>query len=492
MIIKAQRVKRSIGVNALLNVIKQVLSILFPMITVYTATRALGTDNFGMVNYIKSIVSYFILLSGLGISTYAIREGAKCRDDRKQFNMFANQVFTINAFSTIISSFLLLIFLFITKITPSTKEFAIYLVFGTTMFLSFLGADWINSIYEDFFYLTVRYIFIYGIALFCLFLFVRTPETYLIYAILTVIATSGGNVLNILYIRKYAKLRLVPLSECKQHIHPIFILFSSTIASTIYISSDTTILGAIAGNNAVAIYTVASQIYIAIKHMTNAAVSVAIPRLSYFVGNEDVERFNALVTKIVNYALLFVCPCVVGLFELSDSAMVFMGDNDYLVGSVSLKILSVALFFAVLAYILSRCILIPSKKDKVYLIATIISALINIGLNFFFVPKLLYTGAAITTLISEIIVFAIFCVYSHRIIHIQIPWRDFIKSICGCFFIVIACQIIKTFELNLIMTIVLSVIVSVFAYVAMVLILRHEIALEIMKKMKNKVCKIKK
>ena len=487
---KTQKVKRSIGVNALLNIIKQVLSILFPMITVYTATRALGKDNYGMVNYIKSIVSYFILLSGLGISTYAIREGSKCRDDQKQLNMFANQVFTINTFSTIISSFLLLIFLFIIRIVPSSKEFAIYLVFGSSMILSLVGADWINSIYEDYLYLTVRYICIYGIALICLFAFVRIPENYLIYAILTVIATYGGNVLNILYVRRYAKLRLVPLSECRRHFTPILILFSSTIASTVYISSDTTILGAIVGNNAVAIYTVASQIYVAIKHMTNAAVSVAIPRLSYFVGNKDVESFNILVTKIINYALLFVCPCVVGLFELSDSAMVFMGGNDYLVGTVSLKVLSIALFFAVVAYLLSRCILIPSNKDKVYLMATIISALINIGLNFLFVPKLLYTGAAITTLISEIIVFAIFWIYSQKIIQIKIPWKDFIKSMCGCLFIVIACQIIKIFRLNTIMTVVLSVVVSVVSYVAIVLVIRHSIALEIMQKMKNKVCNI--
>ena len=358
------------------------------------------------------------------------------------------------------------------------------------MILSLLGADWINSIYEDYLYLTVRYICIYGIALICLFLFVRTPENYLIYAILTVGATYGGNVLNILYIKRYTKLRLVPLSECRQHLNPILILFSSTIASTIYISSDTTILGAIVGNNAVAIYTVASQIYIAIKHMTNAAVSVAIPRLSYFVGNEDVESFNILVTKIINYALLFICPCIVGLFELSDSAMIFMGGNDYLVGTVSLKVLSIALFFAVGGYILSRCILIPSNKDKVYLIATIISAFVNIGLNFFFVPKLLYTGAAITTLISEIIVFAIFWAYSQKIIQIQMPWRDFIKSIGGCLFIVIACQMIKSFKLNTILTVVLSVIISAFAYVTLVLIMRHSIALEIIEKMKYKVLQI--
>lgn len=69
--------------NILFYIIKQVSAILFPMIIYPYVTRMLGVDNIGKVEYAKSIVQYFLLFAGLGISDYAIREGARIRDNKK-------------------------------------------------------------------------------------------------------------------------------------------------------------------------------------------------------------------------------------------------------------------------------------------------------------------------------------------------------------------------------------------------------------------------
>ena len=72
---------KSLGINAILNVIRTVLALVAPLITYPYVYRILGAKNLGSVNYTLSIVQYFVLFSGLGISTYGIREGAKKRDD---------------------------------------------------------------------------------------------------------------------------------------------------------------------------------------------------------------------------------------------------------------------------------------------------------------------------------------------------------------------------------------------------------------------------
>lgn len=74
---------KSLGVNAVLNAFKSALAILFPLITYPYAFRILHTEGIGKVNYATSIISYFILIASLGISTYAVREGAKYRDKPK-------------------------------------------------------------------------------------------------------------------------------------------------------------------------------------------------------------------------------------------------------------------------------------------------------------------------------------------------------------------------------------------------------------------------
>ena len=79
--------QKSLGVNALLNGIKQCCSIIFPLITFPYISRVLGSDGYGKYSFSYSVTNYFILLAALGIYTYAIREGAKIRDDQKAINL---------------------------------------------------------------------------------------------------------------------------------------------------------------------------------------------------------------------------------------------------------------------------------------------------------------------------------------------------------------------------------------------------------------------
>lgn len=68
---------KRITINAILNVIRTGLSIIFPLITYPYVARILGKNGVGMVSYTSSIVSYFVLFASFGISNYATREGSK-------------------------------------------------------------------------------------------------------------------------------------------------------------------------------------------------------------------------------------------------------------------------------------------------------------------------------------------------------------------------------------------------------------------------------
>ena len=80
--------KISLKRNASLNGVRTVFAILFPLITFPYATRVLQVANLGKVNFSSSIVNYFLLMAGLGVATYAIREGAGLRNDPEKLNEF--------------------------------------------------------------------------------------------------------------------------------------------------------------------------------------------------------------------------------------------------------------------------------------------------------------------------------------------------------------------------------------------------------------------
>ena len=76
--------EKGLAINAVLNTIKTVLGIIFPLITFPYVSRVLGVEGIGVYNFSASIVSYFLLTAGLGISTYAIREATQYRDDSEE------------------------------------------------------------------------------------------------------------------------------------------------------------------------------------------------------------------------------------------------------------------------------------------------------------------------------------------------------------------------------------------------------------------------
>ena len=67
-------VKKSLSINAVLNATRSVLNMLFPLITYPYITAVLSVDELGKYSFSLSIINYFALIAGLGVSSYAIRE----------------------------------------------------------------------------------------------------------------------------------------------------------------------------------------------------------------------------------------------------------------------------------------------------------------------------------------------------------------------------------------------------------------------------------
>lgn len=476
---------RSMKFNAVLNAVKQLLAVIFPLITVPYASRILQKANYGKINFSSSIVNYIVLIAALGISTYAIREGASIRNEKKKLSKFQNEVFTINIYSTLLSYLILIALL---MFSVSLKEYRLLMIIqSTSIVFTTLGADWINSIHEDYLFITVRYIVVQIISIICLFLFVKDTNDYVIYAMISTFSSVGGNVFNIIYIRKkYAHLRLVKECNFKKHMKPIMLLFCNAIAITIYVNSDTTILGFFKGDGAVGIYAIAAKLYTVVKQVLNAVVGITLPRFSSYVGQEDEKSFSKLLKKVLDAQIVILFPCIIGLFMLSKEAILLVAGMEYSEGAVALRILSVALGFAVLACFYCNCILLPNKKEKICLIASIISAIINIVLNFLAIPWLSFNGAALTTLISEAVVFCIYWFYGRTIQRTQVSKKTIITTGLGCCFICLICAVSKLLLDNYLLVIFVSVALSGIIYVAILILFKNELIMSLLYNLKNK------
>ncbi|MDD6678368.1 MAG: flippase [Firmicutes bacterium] len=475
--------KKSLTINAVLNMTKQLCAVLFPLITVPYVSRVLQKTNYGKVTFGSSIVSYFILLASLGISNYAIREGARIRDDKKAVGTFASQIFTINVTFSVLSYFLLALLLIFSAKMQSYQ--ALIMVQSLSIVLTLVGADWVNSLYEDYFYLTIRYILMHTVGLILMFLFVKTPEDYMKYAAITVFATSGGNLFNVLYIRKYVHLRVVRNVEWKKHLPPVFVLFFNSVATTVYVNSGTTILGLLQSEEAVGIYGLSSKIYTVVKQMMNAIIAVSIPRFSQFLGKNDREGYNKLSNTILTALCIIIFPACVGLLSLSKDIIRIVGGSEYLPGANALMILSASLIFAVVGSFYSWTVFIPFKQEKVCLFASVVSAVLNIALNFVLIPTMSYNGAALTTLIAEITLLGIYLVKGRGLVKIHFSPRTVSSVLFGCGAVWGICTAFRMIPMGSSLRVMVCIVVSVIAYFLIHVLFRSEFVMDALKNVKK-------
>lgn len=426
----------------ILQAIKTVFSLLFPIITFKYISSALGVSNVGQINFSSSIVSYFSLFAGLGIASYGIREGARIRHDIGATTKLVTELFSINVISMSISYLALILSLIF---IPAFKGYEIViLIISSGILFTTIGVDWVNIIYEDFFFLTIRYIIIQILSFLLMVIFVKDSTDVIIYAILMTIAGYAANVANFVHIFKRIRFGFHISPDMKKHIKPILLIFASSLSIAIYVNSDMTMLGLMVGDKAVGIYASATKVYTSVKAVIAAVIIVILPRISSIAGKNSTQ-FNEALNDILSFMMLITLPCVIGLSSISKRVILTVASEAYVEASGSLSVLSIAILFSIVASIFTMVVFLPLRKEKITLIVTLLSALLNILLNLFFIPIWGHLGAAITTLLSEAFICILCLVSSKNVIKVE---SDSVKRLFK-----------EILEYTLI-----SVIIGVFAY----------------------------
>ncbi|WP_270781610.1 flippase [Lactobacillus amylovorus] len=468
--------KKSLGVNAFLNGLRSVLNLFFPLITFPYVSRVLSVPGIGIYNFSNTYISYFILIAGLGIATYAVREGAKYRENKDKINDFVSQIFSLNMIATVIAYLLLFASLIIFK--NLRNYISCILIFSLQILFTTLGTEWIYTIYEDYTYITIRSIVFKMISIVLLFLLVRRPEDYLIYAAITVFSAVGSNLLNFIHARNFVHIKLTTKTNWKYHLKPILIIFASAIAVTIYVSSDTTILGLLKNDYAVGIYSTSVKIYQIAQGLLSALLTVTIPRLAFLWGRRHISEYNQVLSKVIDSLGILVLPAAVGLIMLSREIILIIASEKYLPSVNSLRIISWAIIFSIFSWIFSDCVLIPAKRENFVLRNTVITAIENIILNFILIPFLSYDGTSLSTVIAEFTVMIMNGYSCRDIIKPVIFKKDTLKnlldSIIGCVGIVVICLLCDIGFKSLWLKTIFSVVLSVIMYGAILILLENK------------------
>lgn len=464
--------QKSLKRNAALNMTRTVMSLVFPLATFPYTSRVLGPVYIGRISFAQSVVSYFSLIAALGISSYAVRETARLRNDRTALSLFAKEIFFINMISTATSYCLFFISLALVPQFSGYKKL-LCIISGTVLFTT-LGMEWLYTGLEEFAYITVRSVAFQLISLVLLFAFVRTQDDYLRYAAIGVVSSAGSNVLNFIHARKFIDFRTRAKLLLRRHVKPVLTMFAMSAAVSIYTVLDTTMLGFLRGDGAVGLYTAATKINRVVVMMITAAIAVLLPRLS-FCADRDRAEFRRLSNRAVQFVVLFSVPCAAGLFILAEPAVRVFSGTEFLPAVPAMKIMNAVVVLISVSGLIGTQILMALKKERVTLISVIMGAAVNFILNVVLIPRYDVRGAAVATVCAETAVTAIQIVCVRKLFE----W----KSICAHFAKVAASALVlslcvlavcRIFE-HLMLKIVLGILLGIFCYALCMFLLKDEL-----------------
>ena len=469
---------RSVKANFIYSLINTVSGFVFPLITFPYVSRILQADGIGEVNFYNSIINYVILLTGLGIPVYGIREIAKVRDKKNDLEQTLAEILSLHLILNVIGYVAIFaICIFIDQIGNAE----LFLLLSLTLFLNTIGCGWFYSGVEDFKYIAVRSIIVRTISVILLFLLVRDKQDLIFYGVYNVFVSGGSNILNFFRLRNYIslnELKKLKLNLIK-HIKPASSIFILNLITSIYINLDKVMLGFIKGSTAVGYYTSASQISHILLTAVSVLGSVMLPRASNLIQNNNIEEFFRLSEKSYHFILLLSLPIALGCIALAPDLIYLFCSSSYEPAINTLRLLAPVVIAIGMSNQIGMQILYPLGKVKLITISTGVGALTNIVLNLLLIPILAQNGAAIATLCAEFSVTITQIVITREIIPYKFISVKNFKYLGAAIIMLFVCLFLKYLNMSSIVNIIVIPIVGAISYVTFMLITNDYLTKEI-------------
>lgn len=422
----------SIAKNFAYNILLNLSRVVLPLITAPYVSRILEPDGIGINGFANTYVTYFVLVALLGIPTYGIREVAKVSDSKEKMSEFVSQMMTIAIVCTLVVTVIFIVSVFL--IPQLAENYAIILVAGTALYFAPFQIDWFFQGVEKFDFITKRTLAIRIVSIICIFLFIKEKSDLLLYVAIGALGGVVGNIWSYFALRKYGVKVKFSLRNARKHLKPLMILFSSSVAISVYVLLDTVMLGFISNYSQVGYYTNATFITRTLLMFITSLAAVVIPRLSQYARDKNIAEIETIVRKSFSIISFLAIPMVVGIFcSAADFSTLFFG-KEFLGVAWPLAITSLLLIAIGYNNITGVQILIGMGFDKLFLKAVLIGAGLNVVLNLILIPFYGAIGASIASVSAETLILFITYLFVRRCtdVHITRILPDILKSLVGC------------------------------------------------------------
>jgi O-antigen/teichoic acid export membrane protein len=395
--------------NTIWLILDKIFSIPIRFVVLILIAKHMGTGDFGLFNYIISIVAFMLSLSALGMETILIK---KLVSNKQNTDKLLGTGFILRFFSSFILWFSLSAFLFLFS-SNHTQSIYISIVAFSLVFTSF-------SVIDYFFQSQVKSKYIVFANLFSKFitaviniilLYFGSPIIYFLIVLLI-----DSILLAISFIYMYMKQgKSIFLWKFDKKLAKIIIseswpLIVSGLVIAIYSRVDQIMIKHMIGNEGNGIYSSAIRLIMLYYMFPGLLTNSFFPALvnSY---NHNRGEYKIRLQKLFDFFMVVSIVSIIIIYFFGETIILTLYGKQYYGAH---KILNIFFIGAIISTpgMLGGKIFIIENQQKFAMLFRIGGALVNIVLNYYFIKKWGIEGAAWATICGVIFVYLLFSFFN--------------------------------------------------------------------------------
>ena len=415
----------SIKGNFIYSTILTFSTYLVPLMVFPYISRILGVDSIGAIDTIDNIIDYCILFSMMGMSTLGIREIAKYKNDKNRLQETFNNLFWLNAISTIVVFF----FLIVTTICiPTLQQRIVLLTIGSfKLFANLFWIEWFYRGLEDFKYITIRSVIVRLLFIVSVFVFIKEKSDFTLYYILFVSIVIINAICNWTYKRNKVSLRFKHIA-LKTYAKPFIILGIFAMLSAIYTKLSIPVLSFTCGDTEAGYYATATRMYQVVIALISSLISVLIPRMSVLIRESNYTEISHLFELAFKMLFFISLPIIWYVEFLAPDIIAIFAGNEFVQAAIPMRIVIFLVLIIGSEQIYIMQLLIPLNKDKIVAVAGLCGVITWAILSTILVPLLHGIGTSIVWIATESVVLLIAIYYIKKTMGYHYPWKLFFLS----------------------------------------------------------------
>lgn len=389
----------NVAKNASWLIVSKIFQMVLGFLVGIMSARYLGPSNYGVINYAAAYTAFFTSLCTLGINSVIIKEFV---DNKNKEGRVIGTALGLRAISSILSAIIIVcISCFIDKGEMTTILVVALSSIGTIFYIFEIFAYWFQARLESK-KMAIASLIAYSVTTIYKFVLLVTSKPVLYFAAATSVDyICIAIILIFFYIRADGPPISFSLTYAKKLLQKSchFILPGMLVA--IYGQTDKLMLKHMISEAEIGYYATASGLCNMWCFVLNAIIDSMTPIImqAYNENRDRFERLNRVLYCIIIYVSVFVSL----IFMIFGSFIIgVLYGEAYLPALTPLKVITWYTAFSYLG-VARTAWLVCENKQKYLLRIYASAALSNIILNIMLIPQMGATGAAIASLIAQII-----------------------------------------------------------------------------------------